>query len=352
MREFKVNTYLMVKLIRGKSIIFVKGIQFKQCKFLLLINPHEKDRHDEIDSIDEADELYNNKLEKDMKPQDLGMAPEQEFWGHCSNLQAWVELNYDTRLLHRNLAFPLLKELTKAGDLQAKRAFKEEIARRFLSGHLPVSIYLMNEGYLEYLNDDEFSTLIEEFETILKNPNSCFKNLDIANAWNNLSLVFCKKGMLNKAIKASKQALEIKPDLVQAWNNLGHIHNEKGDYDKAINYLNKALELNPKYFLPWNNLALAYIQKGEFDKAIDTSERSLQIEPNFANSMCHLGFAFHKKGESNKAIDIIKKALNLKNDYYKGWEYLGIIYDEIGENDNTIIAYKKLVELKPNNSNI
>ena len=56
--------------------------------------------------------------------------PKTEFWGHCSNLQVWVENNYDTRLIHRNLSFPLLKKLTEVGDPTARRHFKEEIAKR------------------------------------------------------------------------------------------------------------------------------------------------------------------------------------------------------------------------------
>ena len=51
------------------------------------------------------------------------ITPEQEFWGHRSNIQAWVECEYDTRLLHSNLSFPLLKALSDAGDPKAKAIF-------------------------------------------------------------------------------------------------------------------------------------------------------------------------------------------------------------------------------------
>jgi hypothetical protein len=46
--------------------------------------------------------------------------PEIRFWAHCSNLETWGENNYDTRLIHSNLAFPLLKKLTEAGDQTKK----------------------------------------------------------------------------------------------------------------------------------------------------------------------------------------------------------------------------------------
>ena len=70
------------------------------------------------------------------------ITPKQEFWGHCSNIQAWVECEYDTRLLHSNLSFPLLKALSDAGDQLALIRFKEEIALRLEGGYFPVILYL------------------------------------------------------------------------------------------------------------------------------------------------------------------------------------------------------------------
>jgi len=98
---------------------------------------------------------------------------------HCSKLQAWYEHHYDTRLLQINLAFPLLKKLTEVGDPLAQRVFKEEIAKRIESGHLPTFIYLSNEGYFDYLTK-------EELRTILHDPKSNSKRIkkDAINALN------------------------------------------------------------------------------------------------------------------------------------------------------------------------
>ena len=44
-------------------------------------------------------------------------------------MQVWAEHNYYTRLLHRDITFPLLKKLTEGGDPLARKVFKEEIAK-------------------------------------------------------------------------------------------------------------------------------------------------------------------------------------------------------------------------------
>ncbi|GAG91623.1 unnamed protein product, partial [marine sediment metagenome] len=133
--RFTINKYLSLKLEGGVSNIYVKGRLFNQCKYLLLNIPTSQvKRFKNIESIDEAVEILNRSMEGSGRSR-VDISNRAEFWGHCSNLQAWAENNYDTRLLHRNLAFPLLKALVDAGDPKATSAFKEEIALRLVSGH-------------------------------------------------------------------------------------------------------------------------------------------------------------------------------------------------------------------------
>ena len=160
--EFVVNKLLKLRLESGRTNIYVGGRLFKQCKFLLLDIPVAKVRnYDEIDSIDEAAERLDRSMELGRKGE-YHISPDIEFWGHCSNLQVWYENNYDTRILHSNLAFPLLKALEKAGDNLAKKVFKKEIALRLASGYPSVVQYLINENYLKYLDDEEKDSLLED----------------------------------------------------------------------------------------------------------------------------------------------------------------------------------------------
>ncbi len=169
MNQFKINDYLILKLQENKTQIYVGAKKFRQCKFILLNIPISKiTLVEEIKSIDEAAERLDATLERDDQIKNY-IEPETEFWAHCSNLQVWYEHDYDTRLLHRNLAFPLLEALTKAGDPIAKKGFKEEIASRLSIGNETVTEYLISEGYDRYLNHEEqiISTLnAKESETI------------------------------------------------------------------------------------------------------------------------------------------------------------------------------------------
>ena len=168
MREFKVNDYITLKLEDNNTIIYVAGRRFRQCKQLILNIPiAEITILGEIPSIDEAVES----LESYSQHLDQKIPPETEFWGHCSNIQVWAENAYDTRLLHSNFAFPLLKKLTEVGDQLALRVFKEEIITRLGTGYSPIVEFLTEEHYLDYLTREEllFGVLEpEEAESIEK----------------------------------------------------------------------------------------------------------------------------------------------------------------------------------------
>ncbi|MHA1106132.1 MAG: hypothetical protein ACTSPN_10505 [Promethearchaeota archaeon] len=158
-KEFKINDSLTLKLIEGRTEVYIKENLFMQCKFLMINIPIVNiEQYQMIDSIDEAAETLGKDLEYPERTH-YYIEPETEFWGHCSNLQAWVENDYDTRLLHSNLALPLLKELAIVGDPIAKNVFNKEVLNRFLSEFFPVMDFLLLEGYLDRLSGEELDQI-------------------------------------------------------------------------------------------------------------------------------------------------------------------------------------------------
>ncbi len=176
MEEFKINNYITLKLEDGKSNIYINGELFNHCKSLLLFIPREDlEVLEEIKSIDEISERIGFSLDvsleryMEQKQRELvnSITPKTEFLVHCSNLQVWAEHEYDTRLIHSNLAFPLLKKLTDAGDSIARKKFKEEIGTRYFSGVESVRGFLELEGYLEYLSKGEIRSFIDSGVDVL-----------------------------------------------------------------------------------------------------------------------------------------------------------------------------------------
>jgi len=189
--EKKINQYITLRLEHGRTFIYINGRRFIQCIRLILNIPKENvPLYDEVESIDEAAKLYSKHIYQNrivrgpmaapVPNQRHDITPEQEFWGHCSNIQAWVEHNYDTRILMSNISFPLLRELTKAGDPKARKVYKEEIALRLESGYPSVVQYLLAQGYIAEFNPVEFQSILESTNLIKKlssKPNVLFQFL-------------------------------------------------------------------------------------------------------------------------------------------------------------------------------
>ena len=239
---FQINKYLSVKLINKKTQIFVNDEPFRQCKYLFLVNPQNDPHEPTINSIDEAAEILNKDLHTKLTPEDLNIKAEDLFWGHCSNLQAWAENDYDTRLLHRNLAFPLLRKLSTVGDPQAKRKFKEEIAKRFIEGNQTVINYLREQRYLTYLNDEELNMVLTNFKkhnqiTMLDLSSTDLENLPKAMGdFNNL-----------KELKLSANKLDTLPKRFKNLTRLERIdlsNNRFTHIPPSINHLTSLKQLN------------------------------------------------------------------------------------------------------------
>ena len=163
MIKFQINKFIELRLEDGRTNIYVNNQYFRHCKYVLLrkrLFEIENEGILDIDSIDELAEQLDNSLKQDL-PEKTDIPVETQFWVHCSNMQVWAEHDYDSKLLHSNLSFPLLKRLTEVGDSIARRVFKDEIAERFASKHESVSLYLIIGGYLNFLNDEELLTLAE-----------------------------------------------------------------------------------------------------------------------------------------------------------------------------------------------
>ena len=137
--EFRINEFITLKLEDEKTNIYIKDRIFFQCRSI------------------------------------WKRTPEEEFWEHCSNIQAWVENNYDTRLLHSRLAFPLLKKLVDTGDPLARSVYKEEIADRISKRNSNIIEFLLRGNYLKSLNREELTSVFEELDREI------FKDTEIQN---------------------------------------------------------------------------------------------------------------------------------------------------------------------------
>jgi glycine cleavage system H protein len=328
MLKFKINDYITLKLENDKTNIYVAGKKFIQCKSLIINIPFDEvESYSEIGSIDEISERLKRQHVLVYK-----ISPEVEFWGHCSNLQAWVEHNYDTRLLHKKLAFPLLKKLVDAGDLHAKQALKEEIATKIETGYPNVVRYLIEKNYLYYLNSDELDTLINIIE-----------NSEIPDLVKKLKSI--RENQINNENALVNIKLKI-PDVNERINDLlknvkdGFIYSENHYWINPNNFKvgitpfhYQFNDINSVNFNMIKNNHLKFYYCEEFDEFLGVPiEKVFKTKSNLFSSL-----SYPISGEVISINKLLNKQPDLiQNDpYEKGWIYQ-VVPDDFERDSNKL----------------
>ncbi len=158
-REFVVNDYITLKLEDDQTNIYIDGDLFIQCKLVkynyegLFAPPND------------YEELVNwctcYPSTKYLNCDQTHIPPEVEFWAHSSNLQVWIENDYNLNILNDHLAFSLLKRLSDLGDDKAKGIISQEIVRLFKLSAYNVMHFLLEEDYIKYLTDTQINELLK-----------------------------------------------------------------------------------------------------------------------------------------------------------------------------------------------
>ncbi len=393
LKEFKVNDFILLKLENGNTNIYLNGHYFRQCKYLPIKKLHLNQLDEfitEFTSIDEIVEVLDNKLELDKLNERI--TPETEFWAHCSNLQVWAESEYDTNLLHRNLAFPLLKGLMEAGDPLAKLKFNEEIAGRLESGVPSVINYLIENKYTQNLSrEDFFSALLkaEDAMALLELEQNYHEIYGWVENFETLRSITEKKHTTYFAIK-NKKIIELElffsktspnkfPNLINKFDNLKTLYIHLNEYTDLLPppkvKLQSLEELRifsygettlPDSFDKFPNLKRLYIYGGYFETTPDSittlrnlkllliNRTSLRHLPDFIDNLMSLetlNLRYCNLWTLPKAITKLKNIIKLEvnsdlldekiNEWVKSLDLVKT--SEITASKNKYIAFKKIL---------
>ena len=334
---FRVNKLLSLKLEHGRTNIYVNGKLFMHCKSLLLINPHEWPGQTVINSIDEATDYNTNNT--NVENYELGITPEEEFFGHCSNIQAWVENNYDTSILHTNIAFPLLKKLVDAGDPKAKRVFREEIAKRIMCGYLPVINYLFDEDYLDFLEVEDVKSLIAEYDDLANSSRV------VHEIWNIIGLLYHSIEDFDNSMKYLTLALNLDKCSKNIMHNLADLYRNYDFYNRAEELYKIILDFHPNDYRAKIRLGIQYNLQAKFNQAIDLYRQMLTIDPGDPFILNNIGRSYWKTGQIGIAEISFIRALEINPELEQSWSNLGILYFKQRFYDKSLYCFNKRIDI-------
>ena len=260
--------------------------------------------------------------------------PDTMFWIYCYYIAAWVEYDYDWRLLRVEDAFPMLHELYQAGDPKARVVFRNEIVKALLSGYLPAIYHLISSNY-NYLDHFKFKEVIWLFE----------KCLNIVGFQNRKELI---------------------SGIFYFLRDKGFQHFYNHNFKKSIQFLNEALKIYPDDILTLKELSEVYLKNHDYELAralliyiIDLSNYKISSSDDIffkkyytknyiVEAWRSLGKVYNQQFLFSKAIIAYNMAMNLDWKHVNTWDQIAIAYKGLGDVENIKAAkksYKKKMKI-------
>ncbi len=125
-----------------------------------------------------------------------------------------------------------------------------------------------------------------------------------------------------------------------SYNNLGLI-------DNALIAYNNAIELKPDYSEAYFNKGLALRSIYQYSNAIECFDKALLINPSYAEAWLNKGNTLFDIKKYKLADFCFEKSISIRPDYSQAWFNKGNLFFELKNFESSINYYKKTVEINP-----
>jgi tetratricopeptide (TPR) repeat protein len=153
--------------------------------------------------------------------------------------------------------------------------------------------------------------------------------------------------MVDEAIAAGEEAVDLAPDYAQGRNNLAVAYHNQGRVDEAIAQWEEAIRLDPEHAGALENVARAYGQEARWPEAVEAYEAYLAIEPSDDGAYTNLGIAYAEVGRMEDAVGAWQAAIEANPSAPNPHKNLGLVYGQQGEVEEAIVEFQTYVELAP-----
>ena len=160
-----------------------------------------------------------------------------------------------------------------------------------------------------------------------------------------------ESGLVDEAIRAYKNGIEIMPDYAQLHVNLGTAYLKQKQFKEAIDSFNRAIKLSPDLFEAYFDLGLTYTDYYPDSKeAIRALQTAVNLNPSSVTAHNKLGEALFKDGQIEKAISEFKTATEIKPYDEGSYNNLGVAFLNLRQFEKAAEEFEVAVKLNPNNS--
>jgi len=112
-----------------------------------------------------------------------------------------------------------------------------------------------------------------------------------------------------EALRTSKKALELAPDLAESHVSAGIANCMIQNYVDAETEFEKAIELDPESFNAWYFYARNKVHEGDLERALKLLQRAAQVRPEDYQSVLLQSQLYHSLGDYKRELEVARKGI-------------------------------------------
>lgn len=166
-----------------------------------------------------------------------------------------------------------------------------------------------------------------------------------------IAIVYQKIDQFDLSLQHFKKAIRIKSDFPEAYNNMGILYFKKGDHENAIKCFKKAVS-DVLYRTPhfaYRNMGLVYFEKKDYSRAIESYNKAISEAPEYVDAYYDLAKAYEVLGENDKAILIYDKIIKQAPESLMPYLEQAKIYKITGQIDKSVEKLNYIIGTDPRN---
>jgi tetratricopeptide (TPR) repeat protein len=235
---------------------------------------------------------------------------------------------------------PVLGKLPE-GSLEHREATQVLGLSRYLAGHLPEAIPLLEQTRAWAPNNEELAYVLGMAYIQTRQPDKArasFGRMFRVDAESAAAHLLTAQMMIRLEFEdfaetELKKALELDPRLPQAHYLLGQTAIFRARLDEGIEHLQRELELNPGNSMAFYRLGDALTRQLKWDEAISALQKSVWLNPYYSGPYILMGKAYMRKKQPAAAEGMLRRALQFDPNNKSAHYMLGQVLQDTGRSD-------------------
>ncbi|HET9775957.1 MAG TPA: tetratricopeptide repeat protein [Gemmatimonadaceae bacterium] len=168
-----------------------------------------------------------------------------------------------------------------------------------------------------------------------------------AGAYNNLGVLYFRKGLTEEAIVAFSRALALDERMGVARRNLEIAYGESGILERRLEELEERLRANPDDLEALVQSGIAEKTAGRLDRAHTLFQRAIELDPD--SSVLHflLAETLYNRGLHEEAMRSVRRSIELHPENPDALYLIGFILGDLGRGEEAAEANRRAVNLNP-----